>query len=112
MPELPDVEAFRKHTEKYALHKKISRLEYLDSEQILKSSEQKIGKSLYPCMEVCKGSYGWPSTMGPGHWKCRVITCFLIEKKEKIAPNAGLKLKKSKSTEEEPIFVRIVRHFR
>jgi formamidopyrimidine-DNA glycosylase len=46
MPELPDVEVFRQYAEKHAMNKKISDVEYTDAGEVLKSSKQKITRSL------------------------------------------------------------------
>ncbi len=45
MPELPDVENFRRYAEKHALNKKIKDIEYYDT-RILNSSKQKITQTL------------------------------------------------------------------
>lgn len=46
MPELPDVEVFRQYAEKHALNKEITSITWRDADQILKSSRQKISRTL------------------------------------------------------------------
>ena len=46
MPELPDVEVFRKYAEKHAMNKKITDVEYKDPMQILESSKRKITRNV------------------------------------------------------------------
>jgi formamidopyrimidine-DNA glycosylase len=46
MPELPDVEIYKKYVEKHAMNKKIKGVEYNDPKQLLESSKQKISQNL------------------------------------------------------------------
>jgi formamidopyrimidine-DNA glycosylase len=46
MPELPDVEVYKKYVEKHAMNKKITSIEYNDSKQLLESSKQEISRNV------------------------------------------------------------------
>lgn len=70
MPELPDVEVFRRYAEKHAMNKKIGAVEYTDPGKILKSSRQKVTRTLQGqklTKSARTGKHLFFKT-GDGHW--------------------------------------------